>query len=334
MAGAASVRARHRHLGPQVPAEGQDGLFSETWFPICLSRDLAPGKVLGVEFLDGKVVALRSPSGEARVMSAYCAHLGADLSVGEVIGDTIRCAFHHWIYDSNGACVSTKVGDPPPPGACLFRFPTREKYGIVWAYNGENPRFEPPEFPHPEDKLQMSTTIIPGVMNFDPWVVSCNTPDVQHIKALHNVSFDGGDPHDAVRWTDHSMLYDFRGRHANGEPIEYEVGIYGTNIFYQSGTINGRWFGCLTPFGIPHPGQTVVFAVIAARNDEGDADSTRDFLRFVTELEMRVVSEDMPVLSTIHFRPGTLTRSDRTLARFLQYLRDYPRCHPSAEFIV
>jgi hypothetical protein len=25
-----------------------------------------------------------------------------------------------------GVCVKTAIGDPPPPTACLFRFPTRE----------------------------------------------------------------------------------------------------------------------------------------------------------------------------------------------------------------
>lgn len=334
---ASSVRplemSRRRQLGKPVPAEGEGGLFSESWFPICLSRELTPGKIVGVDFLGGRVIATRGDDGAARVMSAYCAHLGADLSVGEIVGDTVRCAFHHWTYNFDGVCVATKVGDPPPPAACLFKFPVCEKLGIVYAYNGETPRFEVPGFPYPESELAMTTSVFPDAMPCDPWVVSCNTPDIQHIKALHNVTFDN-DPADDVRWTDHSMLYDFNGKHANGEPIEYTVGIYGTNIFYQSATINGRWFGAMTPFGLPRPGETRVFAIIAARKADGGETSTADFLREVTELEMRVVSEDIPVISTIHFRPGTLTRSDRTLAKFLDYLRAYPRCHPSADFIV
>ena len=322
-----------RHFCPPIPAEGEHGVFSESWFPICLSRDIPAGKVTGVDFLDGRVVAYRAASGTAHVLSAYCSHLGADLSVGNVIGEDLRCAFHHWKYNSEGACIETKVGDPPPANACLFKFPTREKFGIVFAYNGERPRFQIPEFPFPEHELLMNTSAFKDLMRVDPWVLSCNTPDIQHIKALHGVIFEQQDPHDQVEWTDHSMLYDFRGRHAHNEPIAYRVGIYGTNIFYQSGTINGRWFGCITPFGLPRPGVTRVFAVVAVRRDEGDEKSTMDFLRFVMELEMRVVSEDIPVISTIHFRPGTLTRSDRTLSRFFQYLREYVRCHPSAEFI-
>jgi phenylpropionate dioxygenase-like ring-hydroxylating dioxygenase large terminal subunit len=324
---------RRRQLGASLPHEGDNGLFSESWFPICLSRDLTPGRILGVDFLDGRVVAYRGVNGEARVMSAYCAHVGADLSVGDIQGDEIRCAFHHWRYNGNGVCVATKVGDPPPPAACLFKFPVCERYGIVFAYNGEHPRFEVPSFPYPDSELMLATSALPQITPTDPWVLSCNTPDMQHIKALHGVTFEVEDPHDEVEWTEHSMLYDFKGRHANGEPIDYRIGIYGNNIYYQSGTIEGRWFGMLTPFGLPRPGNTRVFAVFAARKSDSDDASTATFLRAVTELEMKVVGEDIPIVNTIHFRPGTLTRSDRTLARFFQYLREYPRCHPSADFI-
>ncbi len=61
--------------------------------------------------------------------------------------------------------------------------------------------------------------------------------------------------------------------------------------------------------------------------------SIRKFLRSVTDLAMQVVGEHPPVVNAIHFRPGTLTRGDRILARFFEYLRGYPRCYPSAKFI-
>ena len=174
----------------------------------------------------------------------------------------------------------------------------------MFAYNGERPRFEVPDFPYPDSELMMNVSVVPANPPTDPWVISCNTPDMQHIKALHGITFEQEDPHDSVEWTDHSMLYDFKGRHAKGEPIEYRIGIFGNNIFYQSGTIEGRWFGAITPFGLPRPGQTRVFAIIAARKDEGDEASTAAFLRAVTQLEIDVVSEDIPIINTIHFRPG------------------------------
>jgi len=51
------------------------------------------------------------------------------------------------------------------------------------------------------------------------------------------------------------------------------------------------------------------------------------------ELLKHIVSEDIPIMQTIHFRPGTLTKSDKALGKFLQYVRNFPRAHPSAEFI-
>src|SRR5437588_12784453 len=103
--------SRRRHLGAPLPHEGDNGLFSESWFPICLSLEIPPGKILGVDFLDGRVVAYRGANGEARVMSAYCAHVGADLSVGDIQGDTIRCAFHLWRIEGNWNFVLCTICD-------------------------------------------------------------------------------------------------------------------------------------------------------------------------------------------------------------------------------
>ena len=48
----------------------------------------------------------RTRSGEARVLDAYCAHLGAHLGEGgRVVGENLRCPFHGWHYDGSGACV-------------------------------------------------------------------------------------------------------------------------------------------------------------------------------------------------------------------------------------
>ncbi|MEL7028859.1 MAG: Rieske (2Fe-2S) protein, partial [Pseudomonadota bacterium] len=122
-----------------LPAEGEDGLFSQTWFPVCLSSQVETGQVRGEAFLDGRIIIFRGEDGVARVMSAYCPHLGADLSVGSVVGNHVRCAFHHWEYNGDGACTRTAIGDPAPERARLFKFPTQERYGIIWAFNGETP---------------------------------------------------------------------------------------------------------------------------------------------------------------------------------------------------
>ena len=103
----ATANLPRRGLWQALPAEGEGGVFTQSWFPLCLAAEVAPGQVKGVEFLDGKVVVFRGEDGKAHVMSAYCPHVGADLSVGKVIGNNVQCAFHHWEYDGTGQCVKT-----------------------------------------------------------------------------------------------------------------------------------------------------------------------------------------------------------------------------------
>lgn len=310
--------------------EGADGGFSQTWFPICLSDEVGKGEVKGFDFLDGRVVVMRGEDGKAQVLSAYCPHLGADLAVGDVIGNSVRCAFHHWQYDCAGKCVKTGPGDPPPPSASLFNFPTREKFGVIFAFNGEKPLFELPDFGINEDELLWRTERFDETFSVDPWVICCNTPDVQHIRVVHGIEFDSNDPGADADWTDHSMVYEFTGKHAGGEPIKFRVGIYGTSIFYQDGHRDGRWFGFIAPMSLPRPQQTQVYLTLAVRKDEPDAEN---YLQSVIDLEKRVAGEDIEILRTISFRPGTLTASDKTLSRFLRYLTKYPRAHPSADYI-
>lgn len=319
--------------GAPLPREGEDGLFTQTWWPICLASDVAPGEARGFDFLDGRVVVFREAGGEARVLSAICPHLGADLAVGDVHEGALRCAFHHWRFDGAGRCLRTGVGDRVPPRARLFRFPTVEKHGIVWAFNGTAPAWQLPDFEHPERELARKAIVLPDTLPVDPWLLCCNTPDMQHIRALHGVSFAHGDPHDEVEWTDHSMQYDFAGKHRRGEAISNRVGIFGTSLYVQTTELAGRWFGFLAPFGLPRPGRSRVFMVVVARKDSGAPEEVERFLDEVLALETRVVGEDVAVMQTIRFRQGALTPSDRTLARFFDYLRAFPRAHPSAEFI-
>lgn len=325
-----STTPRKRPEAVRPPAEGEDGLFSLSWHPICLSTDVEPGQVKGFDFLDGRVVVMRGENGLAQVLSAYCPHMGADLAVGQVIGERLRCAFHHWQYEASGKCVLTASGDPPPPSARLFRFATVERYGVVFAFNGEQATWDLPGFPFPEEDLLVRVERFAERLPVDPWVICCNTPDVQHIRVLHNIRFDSDDPGAAAEWTDHSMLYNFTGTHAQGERLSFRVGIHGTTIFYQAGEIQGRWFGFLAPMKVVRPGLSELYMIIAVKRNEPQPEA---FLDQMFALERHVVSEDLDVLRTIRFHPGTLTASDRTLARFLDYLKRYPRAHPAAGFI-
>jgi hypothetical protein len=165
----------------------------------------------------------------------------------------------------------------------------------------------------------------------DPWVSCAQTPDINHIIVLHDFEMLGPNIADTVEWNNHSMFFELNAM-AHGQHKEARTGIVGTSMFFETGKLNGRWFGLLVGHCIHQPGKTrtyVTFAVERTGDEQGD----RNFLAFVRSHTIAIGAEDRAVVKTIHFRPGTLTKSDATLARFLDYVRNFPRAHPSAEFI-
>ncbi len=317
-----------------MPTEGDDGLYTQSWFPMCLSAELKPGEVLGRDFLGGRVVVVRGANGDVSVMSAYCPHVGADLSVGDVCGNNIRCAFHHWQYDLQGNCVETGSGDRAPSHARLFRFPTRERFGLVWAFNGVEPLFDLPDFDLPDEELEFLAEDNME-LGIDPWVAMANTLDLQHLKVLHHFEFHHNDPDQEIEWGPYSVLYDLRALRASVDAeLAYRLGIVGSNIFYFSGELDGRLFAGLAPARVVSPGKAHFYMVCAAEKGKpSDRRNVKEFLRYGMEFRRKVFSEDMEILKTIRFAQNYLTKSDKALGKFLNHIRVFPRSHPSADYI-
>ena len=72
--------------------------------------------------------------------------------------------------------------------------------------------------------------------------------------------------------------------------------------------------------------------IVAVQPSEDEAEDER-FLDLCMLTELGILGEDIGILTTMRFEPGNLTRSDRVLGRYFDYLRDYPRAHPSASWI-
>ena len=49
------------------------------WFVVAMSPDLAPGEVRALHYFARDLTLYRAETGEARLVDAYCAHLGAHL---------------------------------------------------------------------------------------------------------------------------------------------------------------------------------------------------------------------------------------------------------------
>jgi nitrite reductase/ring-hydroxylating ferredoxin subunit len=127
------------------------------WFAVAWSKDLAVGEVQRIRYFDRELALFRTRTGEAKVLDAYCAHLGAHLAEGgRVVGEAIQCPFHHWQYDGSGQCIHIPYAKRIPPHACVRAWEVVERNEMisVWHHaEGKPPQFEVPvlpEFGHPD----------------------------------------------------------------------------------------------------------------------------------------------------------------------------------------
>jgi len=292
--------------------------FHQSWFPLAVASEIVPGQVVGRDFLGTRVILYRDADGRALVQSAFCPHLGADLSVGQVVDGQIRCAYHHWRFDCSGRCVDIPAGDKIPPGARIATYPSAEAWGLVWAFNGERPLFPVPGIPGATGREICYEARFRGTRAVDPWVAVSNGVDFQHLRTLHGLS--AVDP-DAVTVTEHHMEY----RIETPSFVQHGL-ITGVNTFSQHLVFGGEDLFMLFSGAPMAHGQTMGFYVygVPATGTVGDAAKLENLRGFV----QRLIAEDAPVLDTIRFRPRVLVASDRHLARFFKFVREFPRAAP------
>ncbi|MEH6568201.1 MAG: Rieske 2Fe-2S domain-containing protein [Halioglobus sp.] len=119
------------------------------WHAMCWSHELHTGEVMPMEFCGEDLVLFRSRSGEARVLDAFCPHMGTHLGYGgRVIGDTVRCPYHAWQFDgATGECTHIPYCEEIPDRANLKAWHVRECNNLVYCWyhaEGAEPQWEVP----------------------------------------------------------------------------------------------------------------------------------------------------------------------------------------------
>ena len=109
---------------------------AQSWYVIALSGEIKRGQVISRRLLDRRVAVYRGHDGVVHVLYARCPHLGANLGLGTVVGNNLRCPFHHWAFAADGRCADIPYMDSPPNFARTFSYPVDEKYGAIWIFNG------------------------------------------------------------------------------------------------------------------------------------------------------------------------------------------------------
>ncbi len=118
------------------------------WQPAALAEELAgerPAKA--VRLFGQNLVLFRDERGRYGLLDRDCPHRGADLAFGRLEHGGLRCPFHGWLFDVDGACLETPA---EPEGSVLCQrirqraYPVQERNGVIFTYLGEG---EPPALP-------------------------------------------------------------------------------------------------------------------------------------------------------------------------------------------
>ena len=140
--------------GPHTPCGEYLRRF---WMPVAMSGQVGERPVL-VKVLGEELVLFRDLSGRLGLLHKHCSHRRASLEYGIVSERGIRCCYHGWLFDVDGAILETPgepAASPIPRKLCHGAYPVRELAGLVFAYLG--PPERRPEF------LMLDTLSLPGV---------------------------------------------------------------------------------------------------------------------------------------------------------------------------
>ncbi len=263
--------------------------------------------------------------------------MGTDLAVAEVVGDEILCPFHAWKFDMDGKVTEILVGDPVPPKACAFSFPTEERLGLIWAFNGEKPLYDPPTIPYDEGSYTIRVHE-PFEHPVEHALIIANGFDFQHLIALHKL--DLVTHAENLTFNKTTASYNFKFKHPSMGYMELDYQLYGTNCF--------RWVVHVpSPDGDleivsywssgPIPGNcTRGWFTVAVKNPD-DMEKATEVVEGLLDTADSIITglmlEDEPILQTIRFSDHNLSQSDGMFAKYTDYLRKFPRAHPAQQYM-
>jgi 5,5'-dehydrodivanillate O-demethylase oxygenase subunit len=112
------------------------------WWPIGISAHLKSRPTF-IRVFGEDLVLFRDATGKVGVIGAYCAHRRANLCLGDIERDGVRCRYHGWLYSVDGRLLQTP-GEPPnsplkKENIRLPSYPVEELSGLIFAYFGPQP---------------------------------------------------------------------------------------------------------------------------------------------------------------------------------------------------
>jgi len=235
--------------------------YPEGWYVVGRSTDIRDRPTF-VQCVGHQWVVFRDASGTARVVDAYCPHLGANLADGKVQGDCVECPFHGWKIRGDGCVVGQANGERPDPRHRTRSWVVEELHGWVLVYHRHGASADGPA-PEPPYRLQRVPEIDDGDLiwrgEHDAGIVQMhllefleNSADFQHFAGIHGrlrlpwteipvpamtlhheATWRRDETEKHVCWFGNDANLEFRGKAIKGSGAHAEVRIEGPGSFIR-----------------------------------------------------------------------------------------------------
>jgi nitrite reductase/ring-hydroxylating ferredoxin subunit len=315
--------------------------YPASWYLFGPARDLRRGPVAKT-MLGRSIVAFRTASGRIAIMDGRCAHLGADLGGGSIVGENIRCPFHNWEYDTDGRC--TRI-----PGLCggvprfarLTIYPAEERCGYLFFFNGPEPLFPMPFFFDVGPEKMAAGVPFQFVANCTWYMFASHAFDCQHFFAVHDRRLLGppviDTPAPFARRIQYSAavegksVYDRLLRTVVSRTVDITITTWGGTLFFLTGTF-GRALSRFLIAARPIEGdralaEGIVFAP-KGRNPVARALLNPLSLWVRRQFTQGYLKDEADRLGSPHYSPATMVETDRDMIDFFHWMVDLPQEPP------
>ncbi|MBD2019409.1 aromatic ring-hydroxylating dioxygenase subunit alpha [Leptolyngbya sp. FACHB-36] len=160
------------------------------WYPTVSIQELVSGPQ-PFELLGQKLVLWLNEAGKPVALADRCPHRSVPLSNdGAVVDGTIRCGYHGWRFNSEGACTYIPQSpDLTPSKRCRVEsYHCTERYGYVWVCLDE-PLADIPHIPEAFDSTYRLIPEYAEIWQCNAFRVTENALDVSHISFVHRKTF-------------------------------------------------------------------------------------------------------------------------------------------------
>jgi nitrite reductase/ring-hydroxylating ferredoxin subunit len=321
------------------PAADAFPAYPASWYLFCESSQLK-SKPCSKPILGRQLVAYRAASGQVIVMDARCAHLGADLGCGTVVGETLECPFHNWRYGTNGVCTSIPHAAEIPSFARLRTYPVAERHGSVFFFNGPAPLFPLPFILGADPADFVAGKTFRYVADCNWYMNSAHAFDTQHFAAVHDrrllapPSVDCPAPY-ARRNSYHAevigkTMFDRILRVVAGRTVNITLTIWGGNMALITATFDRIRSGFLMDMQPLENGQTLCQGIIYARRANNLLGAFAPLNLAIRRLfTFGYLADEACRLRGTRYNPANLGPNDQDMIEYFQWVASLPQTAPT-----